>query len=225
MNPLDPVDAAWLHMDGPANPAIVTMVAITAKPLSHARLRGVLDQRLLFYERFRQRVVETGWPVATPVWEDVPDFDIDRHLHRVALPAPHDEQALLALVSELASQPLDHALPLWQVHVVEHVGRGGAMVFRYHHCIGDGLAMMSVASRVFAVPRRRLAPAKPASQASYPSGPVDLALGAVAAVSSLATVLLKPSDPPSPFKGRFAAGQRVAWSRPVSIADAKAIGA
>ncbi|HET7794101.1 MAG TPA: WS/DGAT domain-containing protein, partial [Rhizobacter sp.] len=47
----------------------------------------------------------------------------------------------------------------------------------------------------------------------------------VAAVSSLATVLLKPSDPPSPFKGRFAAGQRVAWSRPVSIADAKAIGA
>lgn len=220
MNPLDPVDAAWLHMDGPANPAIVTMVAVTARPLSHARVRSVLEQRLLYFERFRQRVVEAGWPLATPVWEDTPDFDIDRHLHHAALPAPHDEAALLGYVSQLAGQPLDHALPLWQAYVVDKVGRGSAFVFRYHHCIGDGLAMMSVASRVFAVPRRRTA--RPVER---PMGVLDLVMQSAGAVSSLAGVLLKMPDPPSPFKGRFASGQQVAWSRGVSVADAKAIAA
>lgn len=227
MNPLDPVDAAWLHMDGPSNPAIVTMVATTAKPLSLARVRSVLEQRLLYFERFRQRVVETGWPLATPAWQDVAQVDIARHVLPAALPPPCDDAALLGLVSQLASQPLDHALPLWQAHVVDCGERGGALVFRYHHCIADGLAMMSVAAKVFAVPRRHLARVGrvAAHRGARAGGPLDLAMEAVSAVSSLASVLLKPADPPSPFKGRFAAGQRVACSRAVSIADARAIGA
>lgn len=225
MNTLDPVDAAWYHMDSASNPAIVTMIATTAAPLAFARVRSVLERRLLLFERFRQRVVETGWPLAAPAWEDVPDFDIDRHLHRIALPAPHDEAALLALVGQLASQPLDHALPLWQAHVVDRVGRGSALVFRYHHCIGDGLAMMSVAAKVFSVPRRRVAMPAAARPRTPHATTLDTALEAASAVSSLATVLLKPADPVSPFKGRVAATQGVAWSKPVPIADARAIGA
>lgn len=220
---LDPVDAAWYHMDGPANPAIVTAVALTSQPLEFGKVRAALKQRLLGFDRFRQRVVERGAAFATPVWEDTPDFDIDRHVHRAALPAPRDESALLALVSELASRPLDHALPLWQAHVVEHVGRGSALVMRYHHCIGDGAAMMVVASRLFdGAPRRRAPPS--AAPAAEP-GLLDVAWTALGAASSIVATLLQPADPPSPFKGTFATTQRVAWSSPVAIADAKAIGA
>jgi diacylglycerol O-acyltransferase len=223
LQPLDPVDAAWYHLDGPANPAVVTAVAVTARPLQFARVRQALVRRLLFFERFRQRVVERGIAVSTPCWQDMPGFDIDRHVHRAAVPAPHDEAALLALVSELASQPLDHALPLWQAHVVDNVGEGGALVFRYHHCIGDGAAMMTVAARLFAVPSESCAAAPPASVA--PTGLLDAAAGVLAAASSIAGLLIQPADPPSPFKGPFSCGQRVAWSKPVSICDAKAIGA
>lgn len=220
--PLDPVDAAWYHLDGPANPAIVTAVALTSKPLGFGRVKMALEHRLLHFERFRQRVVDAGIAFGTPAWQDTPSFDIDRHVHHLALPAPHDEAALSALLSELASQPLDHALPLWQAYVVDHVGPGSAFVFRYHHCIGDGAAMMTVAARLFSGPRTKVVEAPPAAP---PPGLLDMASGVLSAVSSLAGVLVKPSDPPSPFKGRFATGQRVAWSRPVSITEAKAIGA
>jgi len=223
--PLDPVDAAWYHMDGPANPAVVTAVVQTARPIDFGKVRAAFEDRLLAFERFRQRVVERGIAFDTPHWEDVGDVDIDRHVHRAALPAPHDESALVDLVSELASRPLDHALPLWQVHVVERVGPGSAVVLRYHHCIGDGAAMMSVAERLFEHPRRRAG--RPAAPVPLTVAAGGLAQAAVLAsgASSLVGALLKWPDPRSPFKDHFAASQRVAWSRPVSIADAKAIGA
>jgi len=222
--PLDPVDAAWYHMDGPANPAVVTAVAVTVRPLEFAKVRAAFEQRLLRFERFRQRVVERGLLFNSPSWEDVTDFDIDRHVHRAALPAAHDESALLDLVSELASRPLDHALPLWQVHVVERVGTGSAVIFRYHHCIGDGAAMMAVSERLFEHPRRSANRQAAKAASATPPGLLDLAFGALGAASSLVEALLKWPDPRSPFKGEFATSQRVAWSKPVPIADAKTIG-
>jgi len=29
-----------------------------------------------------------------PQWEDMPNFDIDQHIHQIGLPAPHDRAAL-----------------------------------------------------------------------------------------------------------------------------------
>lgn len=220
LQPLDPVDAAWYQLDGPANPAIVTAVALCARPLQFARVKRTLQERLLSFERFRQCVVQQGIAPPTPCWQDMPGFDIDRHVHRAALPAPHDEAALRDWVSELAGQPLDHALPLWQAYVVDNVGTGGAFVFRYHHCIGDGAAMMTVAVRLFNTP-----PAQASSSQAPAPGLLSAVGGMLAAATSVAGLLAKPADPPSPFKGQFAAGQRVAWSRPVAICDAKAIGA
>lgn len=223
--PLDPVDAAWYHMDGPANPAVVTAVARSARPMDFGKVRRAFEQRLLGFERFRQRVVERGIAFDTPSWEDVAEFDIDRHVHRAALPAPHDESALRDLVSDLASQPLDHALPLWQVHVVERVGSGSAVIFRYHHCIGDGAAMMAVSQRLFDHARRLPGPRACEPAFAPARGWRDQAAGVLGATASLVEALLKWPDPRSPFKDRFAVSQRVAWSKPVPVAEAKAIGA
>jgi WS/DGAT/MGAT family acyltransferase len=149
IHPMHPVDAAWYHIDSEANPAIVTGLVATRKRLDFAKVRAVFAHRLATIDRFRRRVVEHGAPLATPHWEDVPDFDIDRHLHHVALPAPGDDAALAALLDDLASAPLRAGQPLWQAHVVDGVGGGSVLVLRYHHCIGDGLAMMAVAQRLF----------------------------------------------------------------------------
>lgn len=112
-------------------------------------MRAVYRDRLLGFERFRQRVVELGLPLAMPHWQDMPQFDIDQHLHHIALAAPHDQVALRALVSDLASTPLDHAQPLWQVHVVDDVEGGSALIMRCHHCIADGTGMMTVIGNLF----------------------------------------------------------------------------
>lgn len=218
------VDAAWYHMDGPANPAIVTAVALTRGPLSFARVRRDFQKRLLRFDRFRQRVVERGAVLSTPAWEDVPQLDLDAHLHHAALPAPGDEAALRALVQELASLPLDHDLPLWQAHVIDNVNGGGALVMRYHHCIGDGTAMMAVASRLFDMPRGAIRPRAAPAVASQPST-LDTAMQLAGEVGAVLWDLAKWPDPASPLKGRFGARKSVAWSSPVPIDDIKAIGA
>lgn len=148
-HPMTAADAAWYHMDGPANLAVVTGVLLTKKPLDFNKVRQVFQERLLSFDRFRQRVVEVGLPIATPHWQDVPDFNIERHMHHIALPAPHNEAALRTLISDLASTPLDREQPLWQVVVVDKVAGGSALIMRSHHCIADGTALTTVGLRLF----------------------------------------------------------------------------
>jgi WS/DGAT/MGAT family acyltransferase len=240
IHPMSAADASWFHNDGPANLAVVMGVALTRSPLDFKKVRKICSDRLLKLERFSQRVVETGFPLATPHWEDMPHFSIDQHVHHIALAAPHDQAALTTLINDIASTPLDHTQPLWQMHVVDNVGSGSAMVLRCHHCMGDGTAMMRVAQTLFDTapgapplpdPRARgksivqvdgdgvLASAFNAITAAA-RGAVALASGA----GMLAGELLRPDDPQSPMKGEFALGKHVAWSRPVAIADTKAIG-
>lgn len=138
------VDAAWLHMELPNNLMMITGVFVFDETLSFSRLRAVLEQRLLPFDRFRQRIVEPRFGVGSPHWEFDPQFDIANHLHRIALPAPGDQTALQDLVSDMMGMPLDFSKPLWQFHLVESFGDGCALVCRLHHCIADGIALMRV---------------------------------------------------------------------------------
>ncbi|MBK7549349.1 MAG: wax ester/triacylglycerol synthase family O-acyltransferase [Rhodoferax sp.] len=146
---MSPVDAAWYHMDGPANPAVITGILLTKRPLDFEKVRAVYQERIVQFDRFHQRVVERGFPLATPHWEDMPHFDIDQHMHHIALPAPRDQAALGTLITDLASTPLDHTQPLWQVYVVDGVNGGSALIMRCHHCIADGTGMLTVLQRLY----------------------------------------------------------------------------
>ncbi|MCA9969274.1 MAG: wax ester/triacylglycerol synthase family O-acyltransferase, partial [Anaerolineales bacterium] len=138
------VDAAWLHMEDPTNLMMVTGVMTFDRQPNLDHLKAILEHRLLKYRRFRQRVVEPTLSIGLPQWEDDPAFDLNSHLHRVALPEPGGHEALQEMVSDLMSTPLDFAKPLWQSHVVENCGDGGAIICRLHHCIADGIALMQV---------------------------------------------------------------------------------
>ena len=238
--PMSAADAAWFHNDGPANLAIVMGVVLTKKPLDFERVCKIYTERIVTFERFRQRVVETGFPMATPHWQDMPDFSIDQHLHHIALAAPHDEATLVKLVNDVASMPLDHALPLWQAYVVDEVAGGSALITRVHHCLADGTAMMTVTQRLYdPAPGAKPLPPPRARGASMGKGAgkglfapaIDFitetardAMALVGGTGMLASELLRADDPPSPLKGDFALGKRVAWSQPIAIRDIKAIG-
>ncbi len=138
-------DAAWLHMDQPTNLMVITGVLWFDEPPEWERVREVVRTRLVErFPRFRQRVAEGRSPLSAPHWEDDRRFDLDLHLHRVALPAPGDQTALRALVADLTATPLDQAKPLWQFHLVDGYGDGAAMIARIHHCIADGIALARV---------------------------------------------------------------------------------
>jgi WS/DGAT/MGAT family acyltransferase len=135
------VDTAWLRMDGPDSSMMIVSVMTTATPLGAADLRRVVETRLLCFPRFRRRPVQDALGAS---WHEQDDFDLDRHVVTVQLPAPAGKAELQALSAELAARPLDPSQPLWQVHFVERYGAGSAWVLRLHHCYADGIAMVRV---------------------------------------------------------------------------------
>lgn len=137
---LPATDAAWLHMDRPTNPMVVNALVLFGEPLDPRLMADVLERRLVDrFPRFREVVVErTG---RGPAFEPHRAFDLDNHLHRVALPAPGDRAALEQLVDDLITGPLDPGRPLWHAHLIEGYEGGSAVLWRIHHCVADGIAL------------------------------------------------------------------------------------
>ena len=138
------VDNAWLRMDNDVNLMMIVGVWLLQPALRYEQVCRRIEQRLLQYPRFRQKVVED---LLGASWVEDADFDITRHVVRETLPRKRgqsEQAALQARCGELATTRLDPARPLWQFHLVEHYQGGSAIVVRIHHCIGDGIALTSV---------------------------------------------------------------------------------
>jgi WS/DGAT/MGAT family acyltransferase len=144
------VDNAWLRMDNDVNLMMIVGVWLLQPALRYEQVCERIEQRLLQYPRFRQKVVQDALGAS---WVEDEDFDIGRHVVRETLPrmrsrrgrgGPSERAALQARCGELATTRLDPARPLWQFHLVEHYAGGSAIVVRIHHCIGDGIALTSV---------------------------------------------------------------------------------
>ena len=90
---------------------------------------------------FRRRLMAVPFGLDHPRWVDDPDFDLDNHLHRVALPAPGGEAELRAMVAEVMGRPLDPQQPPWEMHVVEGLAGGRVgLIAKVHHSVIDGVA-------------------------------------------------------------------------------------
>ena len=136
------VDTAWLRMDRPTNLMMIVGVMVFKQRIDFDRLRDTIEARLVGrYRRFRQCAVQE---VTGAWWQDDPDFDLDAHLRRRALPANAGKKELQALAGELAVQPLNPGKPLWRFDLIEDYEGGSAMVVRIHHCIADGIALVGV---------------------------------------------------------------------------------
>ncbi len=138
------VDTAWLRMDNDVNLMMIVGVWMLEPGISHAALCERVQDKLLQYGRFRQKVVPDAMGAS---WVEDEHFDVQRHVVREALeprPGQTHVDALKERVGELATTPLDPHHPLWQFHLVEHYDGGSAMIARVHHCIGDGIALISV---------------------------------------------------------------------------------
>ena len=138
------VDTAWLRMDSSANLMMILGVWVLRPGVSLAALRERVTERLLPYRRF----VQTACQDATGAhWLDDTEFDITRHVvSRPLQPAPGQtaQSALQDRIADLALQPLNPAHPLWCFELVENHEGGSALIARIHHCIADGIALISV---------------------------------------------------------------------------------
>ena len=109
------------------------------------RLRTGIEHVIGTYAPLRQRVVRPPLGLAPPTWADDPDFDLDYHVRRLAVPPPGTHRQLLDLAAVVASPPLDRSRPLWELTVVEGLEGGGTAVLqRVHHSLTDGMGGMKL---------------------------------------------------------------------------------
>src|SRR3954452_24744840 len=85
-----------------------------------------LRERIHLIPRYAMRLDEAPLGIANPVWVDDEHYNPERHVRRIALPAPGGREQLEELVGDLMSERLDRSRALWQLHVVEGLAVGGA---------------------------------------------------------------------------------------------------
>src|SRR5689334_4062669 len=98
----------------------------------------------------RQKVVIPPLPATPPRWVVDPDFDLDYHLRRVALPAPGTLRQLLDLAEVTLQSPLDTSRALWEAIYVEGLEGGrAALLTKLSHAITDGLGGIALFEQVY----------------------------------------------------------------------------
>ena len=136
------VDTAWLRMDRPSNLMMIVGIDVFERPVDFDALRAVISERLLAFDRFRQRVEYDAAGAAW--WVEDDRFELGVHLQRHRLAGTGTDAQLQVFVAELAITPLDADRPLWQFHLVSNYRGTDALVARIHHCIADGIALVRV---------------------------------------------------------------------------------
>lgn len=151
---LSPLD--YLMHRGEAHPATRSAflgVELLDQPADWARLREAMDRASRVVIRMRQKVVVPPLPVTPPRWVVDPDFDLDYHLRRIALPAPGTLRQLLDLAEVTLASPLDTSRALWEVLYVEGLeggsGARAALLSKFSHAITDGLGGIALFEQVY----------------------------------------------------------------------------
>jgi WS/DGAT/MGAT family acyltransferase len=153
---LTALDASFLYLERPAMHMHVAGLAVldpSTRPDGRLRFEdvaSVITSRLHLLPRFRQKVVSVPFDLALPLWVDDPEFDLDFHLRRTALPAPGGRRELADQVQRVLSRPLDRTKPLWELYVIEGLEDGHvATLMKVHHAMVDGLSGIHLAAAIY----------------------------------------------------------------------------
>ncbi|MCW2792440.1 MAG: Diacylglycerol O-acyltransferase [Nocardioides sp.] len=140
---LRPRDLALLAAESPSTPmhnATVEIFDPGQSGFDYDRLVGLIEDRISFVPRYRQRIQTVPGRLANPVWVDDEHFDLAYHVRRSALPRPGSLDQLRELVARIVSRPLDRQRPLWEMYLVEGLADGQvALLSKSHEVLVDGV--------------------------------------------------------------------------------------
>lgn len=142
---------------------------------SFAEFRRKLRDRIAEIPEFRRKLHNSPLNLLHPMWVEDDEFDLDRHLHRVAVPSPGGREELAELCGHFAGQPLDRARPLWEMYVIEGLPDDGvAVLLKMHHATADGVAGANLIAYLCGLEPDSLLPLPDAEQNPQPPSHLDL---------------------------------------------------
>ena len=144
MDRLKPLDAVFIDAEDedPHTSMAIASIAVFEGPApSHKEFLAYLGGRLPQVPLYRRKLRTVPFRLSRPVWVEDPDFDLQYHVRRVALPEPGGDQQLAELMARVMSQRLDRAHPLWEYWVAEGLAEDRwALISKVHHCMVDGIS-------------------------------------------------------------------------------------
>jgi diacylglycerol O-acyltransferase len=189
MERLSGLDASFLYLETPTLHMHVALALVfdpSTVPggYSFEQVKEGIAGRIPCAPVFRRRLIEVPFRLGHPVWVDDPDFDIDYHVRRAALPEPGGLRELADFTGDITGQQLDRSKPLWEIWIVEGLADGNiALIAKMHHSTVDGVSGAALLSVLFDLepdpPPQAMPPEQPADD-RIPSG---LELFAEAAVA------------------------------------------
>ncbi len=158
MERLSGLDASFLYLETPAQLMHVCGVIVLdpgtmPDGYSYPAFRDELARRVRDVPEFTRKLRKVPMGIDHPIWVQDRHFDIDRHVHRLALPSPGGYRELVELTSHLAGLPLDRSRPLWEMWVIEGydagLGHDAVVVFsKMHHATVDGVSGSNLISHL-----------------------------------------------------------------------------
>ncbi|ATO65258.1 WS/DGAT/MGAT family O-acyltransferase [Mycobacterium avium] len=170
MQRLSGLDASFLYLETSSQPMhVCSIIELDTSTVpggyTFERLRDALVRRIRAIPPFREKLADSPLNLDHPVWVDDEDFDVDRHLHRIAVPAPGGRAELSQICGHIAQTPLDRRRPLWEMWVIEGVAgtdchRDGrlAVMTKVHHAGVDGVTGANLMSQLCATEPDAAAP-------------------------------------------------------------------
>ncbi|MFK7915565.1 MAG: wax ester/triacylglycerol synthase family O-acyltransferase [Pseudomonadales bacterium] len=242
-------DAAFLHMESERMPMHIASVQVLELPEGQSPDQFIGGLKRLLVERIDQvpymtnRLQHAPLGLDQPVWVRAEDFDINRHVYRVEVPAPGGQAELEATIAKLHEEPLDQAHPLWEYAVLCGLANGRIAYYnRMHHACIDGMAgQAAIALLMDTTPNpaeRKLPPAPKrnhegnyslgellvASATSMASNAASLGTGMVDAVNAGVRVAQRALDPSKGYGAAVERAPRTRFSRPINAARSYAVG-
>jgi diacylglycerol O-acyltransferase len=191
MNGIDPM---FIYSDLPDTPMEVAYACVfdpSTAPVGYSfeAVRQLLSERLPTLPPFRRRLLAVPFGLDNPRWVDDPDFDLNNHLHHIALPEPGGDAELLTKVAEVMGRPLSPEQPPWEMHVIEGLtgGRVG-LIAKVHHAAIDGVAGAQLLAQLLDVSPD----GRPVTEFCPPWRPAALPSGARLVTDSLSNVITSP---------------------------------
>ncbi len=178
---LSSMDASFLYLETPEMPMHVGSMAIFRLPENYKGdffedFKAMIGSRLHVAPILKARLEKAPLDIDHPSWVEDDQFDIDRHIFRGSLPAPHDRATLERIVGWMHAKLLNRARPLWEFYVFEGMKDNeiGLYSKMHHACIdgGAGAALTNMIYDVTPVPR---VVEKPIPQAKVGQEPRDIA--------------------------------------------------
>ena len=137
---------AWYMETDPTLRATIVAVAWLEQSPDWDALVERLDRATRLIPMFRQRVVESPGALTAPGGPTTSASTSRWHLRRIDSPAPHTPETVIAIARNAAMTAFDHAHPLWEFTLVEHLEGGrAALVMKVHHALTDGIGGMQLA--------------------------------------------------------------------------------